>query len=605
MGNETRTCQNCAAPFVIETEDFDFYKKMSVPPPTFCPECRLQRRLAWRNERGLSKRKCNAPGHAEDIISIYSDPKLVVYDHEYWWSDAWDALAYGKEYDFSRPFLAQFRELLERTPLLTLADSKSVNSSYCNMTVEQKNCYFTSACWSNEDCAYSNRLAYSKEALDCYTCHKIETGYENIHCKASYRLFWSLQSDSCNDSYFLYDCRGCSHCVGCTGLRNKQYYIWNQPCSKEEYFKKLKELRLESAAGIEEAKQKFRELRSGAIHRYAQILKSVDATGDNIKEAKNCHWCFDVEGSENSKYCNWGAYGMKDCYDSGPGAGGNSELTYEVVSTGVQNARCAFNSTVWYSHDAHYSYNCHSCQYCFGCVSLRNKSYCVLNKQYSKEEYEALLPRVIAHMGTMPYITPLLPPSIEGGVKRGGIVYKYGEFPPVELSPFRYNDTVAQDFYPLDAARAEAEGFPWYTQEKKEYAPTVNAASLPDTIAEVGDDIVKEVVGCAHEGTCAHKCTIAFRVVPQELTFYRKCNIPLPRLCPNCRHYARLRQRNPMKLWRRQCMCTGTRTGAERYRNAATHVHGDAPCPNEFETPYAPERKEIVYCESCYNSEIA
>jgi len=27
-------------------------------------------------------------------------------------------------------------------------------------------------------------------------------------------------------------------------------------------------------------------------------------------------------------------------------------------------------------------------------------------------------------------------------------------------------------------------------------------------------------------------------------------------------------------------------------------------CTNEFETPYAPDRPEIVYCEECYNKEI-
>ncbi|MBI3114509.1 MAG: hypothetical protein HYZ07_00940, partial [Candidatus Harrisonbacteria bacterium] len=198
--------------------------------------------------------------------------------------------------------------------------------------------------------------------------------------------------------------------------------------------------------------------------------------------------------------------------------------------------------------------------------------------------------------------------------------YRYGEFPPIELSPFRYNDTVAQDFYPLDASRAKAEGFPWYVPEKREYAISLKAASLPDTIAEVGDGILKETVGCAHEGACTHKCTTAFRVVPQELTFYRKFNISLPRLCPNCRHAARLAQRNPMKLWHRRCMCNSTQINADmknprgsaqidpresaRYVNTTVHFHGGSPCPNEFETTYAPERKEIIYCEGCYNAEI-
>ena len=85
---ETKTCQNCKKDFTIEAEDFSFYEKIKVPPPTFCPECRLQRRLAWRNERSLYKRKCDAPGHEETIITMYP-PELAikVYDQKYWWGD--------------------------------------------------------------------------------------------------------------------------------------------------------------------------------------------------------------------------------------------------------------------------------------------------------------------------------------------------------------------------------------------------------------------------------------------------------------------------------------------------------------------------------------
>ncbi len=40
------------------------------------------------------------------------------------------------------------------------------------------------------------------------------------------------------------------------------------------------------------------------------------------------------------------------------------------------------------------------------------------------------------------------------------------------------------------------------------------------------------------------------------------------------------------------------------YMNTGEHHHGKGRCPNEFETSYAPDRPEIVYCESCYQSEV-
>ena len=137
--SSVRVCQNCKSQFVIEPEDFNFYEKIQVPPPTFCPECRLQRRMQLRNERTLYKRKCCAPGHGEEFISVYSpDKALNVVDDRYWWSDSWNAFDYGKEYDFSKPFFRQFRELLERVPLIALSITNMVDCSYCNVSEGDK-----------------------------------------------------------------------------------------------------------------------------------------------------------------------------------------------------------------------------------------------------------------------------------------------------------------------------------------------------------------------------------------------------------------------------------------------------------------------------------
>ncbi len=109
MNSKTKTCQNCKSKFVIEPADFEFYQKIDVPEPTFCPDCRLQRRLSFRNEISLHKRKCDATG--KDIVSIYNpNSPHKIYHREYWWSDKWDAIKYGQDYDFNKPFFKQFKE---------------------------------------------------------------------------------------------------------------------------------------------------------------------------------------------------------------------------------------------------------------------------------------------------------------------------------------------------------------------------------------------------------------------------------------------------------------------------------------------------------------
>ncbi len=589
---ETRSCQNCKSDFTIEPEDFSFYEKIKVPPPTFCPECRLQRRLAFRNERGLHRRKSDATG--KDIISIFRpDSPFTVYESEYYYSDNWDAGAYGKEYDFSKPFFEQFKELLIKTPTIALFDSKSTNSSYCNITVEHKNCYLASSGWSNEDCMYINRTVANKNSLDLYICSRNEYSYDNIYCKDSYKLFYSHSSENCNDCYFLYDCRGCSNCFGCVNLRNKQYYIFNQPYSKEEYFKKLAALDCSDYAFVEEMKHTMTKMRTDALHRYAQIYKSVGAVGDHLSNVKNAYQCFDfLDGAENVKYSHWSAKEFKDSYDTGPGTGGNSELLYEGVSIGVENYACMFGFIVWYSRNVQYAINCQSSNDLFGCVSLRNKSYCILNKQYTKEGYEALLPKVIQHMHDTPY------------TDSKGRVYRYGESFPVEFSPGPYNDTVAQEYMPITKTKAVENGFGWGEPTEKTYQTTVAAAGLPLKIDDVSPEILKEIIGCAHQGKCDCQCSVAFRITSGELEFYKQMQIPLPRLCFNCRHQGRLSQRNPMKLWKRNCLCDGNHSENNTRSNIAEHFHGATHCPNIFNTTFAPDRQETVYCEQCYQAEV-
>ena len=94
------------------------------------------------------------------------------------------------------------------------------------------------------------------------------------------------------------------------------------------------------------------------------------------------------------------------------------------------------------------------------------------------------------------------------------------------------------------------------------------------------------------------------RVIKGELDRLRQFSFPLPRQCPQCRFTERRTLRLPFTLWRQQCQCAGAKSQNGTYQNNGTHQHEGA-CPNVFETSYAPDRPEIVYCEQCYNAEVA
>jgi hypothetical protein len=323
--------------------------------------------------------------------------------------------------------------------------------------------------------------------------------------------------------------------------------------------------------------------------------------GDNILyPAKNCFYCFDTSGDlEDCKFVVYAGYGLKDSYDC-YSTGLNAELLYENV-VGVGSSNSQFNVRIINSHNIKFSIDCFVSSHLFGCIGLRHKQYCILNKQYTKQEYEKLVPKIIEHMNKMPYID------------KKGRIYKYGEFFPPELSPFAYNETIAQEYFPLTKEQAIKQGYQWKEPEERNIKPDIRTDQLPDHIKDVKDDIIGKIIQCQHakikkdgtlEATCNEQCTTAFKIIEPELEFYQRMNLPLPRLCPNCRHYQRIKQRNPLKLWKRKCQCSGRKSQNQVYQNTIEHFHKQNPCPNEFSTPYSPDRPEIVYCEKCYLQEV-
>ncbi|MBI2627645.1 hypothetical protein HYW72_01810 [Candidatus Nomurabacteria bacterium] len=137
-------------------------------------------------------------------------------------------------------------------------------------------------------------------------------------------------------------------------------------------------------------------------------------------------------------------------------------------------------------------------------------------------------------------------------------------------------------------------GFNWQNNVQQTTGKeTLKAENIPDSINEIGDSILNEVFACVD-------CKRNYKIIPNELIFYRKMKIPIPRRCFYCRHANRLKKRNPFKLWHRTCMCGSTGSP----QATTDHSHGENRCEVEFETSYAPDRPEIVYCEKCYQQEI-
>jgi hypothetical protein len=549
-----RICSECQIDFSAVDGDLQLRSKLSpvigqrkyeIPPPTLCPDCRQRRRLVFRNERFLYRRKCDASG--KNIVSMYSEDKpFPVYSASRWWSDDWNAMDYGREYDSSTSFFFQLHKLLQVVPALALMVRHAENCDYNNEMADCKNCYMCFTTFWGEDFLYCYWTGWGRDCVDCSFSLENELCYECLDCSKCYNGFFLEQCKNVRDSYFLFDCLGCSDCFCSAGLRQKKYYFLNQPLSKDDYCKKLKSVLPLSHNTIEQYQEKLEQFKLKLPRKHLHVSNSENCVADYANNSKDCYCCFDVIDGRDMRYC----------FDVGLGAdfmdvtqAGPCEMLYEFQS-GLKSYNCAFCNFVWNSNDCFYCDHCFDCQDCFGCVGLRHKQHCVLNRQYSKEDYAKAAGAIIRQMQQ---------------------VREWGEFFPVQLSPFAYNETVANQYYPLTNAESEKLGMAWREEKKSTPGAVLDSSQIPQTIAGTDDSILDQTLLCQVTGK-------AFKIVKQELKFYRKTRLPIPRKCPDRRHAERFARRNPRKLWKRNCGC----------------------CNTDIYSTYNPDCSEIVYCEPCY-----
>jgi hypothetical protein len=332
-------------------------------------------------------------------------------------------------------------------------------------------------------------------------------------------------------------------------LRSAEYCIFNVRYSKEEYTSKLAELSLDRNSGFLAARGRFfGEFRTMFPFRAVYQTRCENCEGTNHTNSKNLTACFEGDKSEDTVHSSYLGE-VYSCADTNYAGFDRCELCYQAIGITDLFHGIAVDSC-WHGSELAYCAYCFSCSKCFGCLSLQRGTFCVLNRQYSKDEYESIVARVIREMNG-----------------RG----EWGRFFPRAFSPFGYNETVAQEWYPLPQGDAAQLGFAW-----RETAPAARgrpSAQMPEHAAEVHDEIVKEIWNC-------DECGRDYRVIAPELSLYRTLGVPLPRNCIDCRQRRRLILHSPWKLWTRRC----------------------SSCAAEVRTTFDPARPEKILCESCHRN---
>ncbi len=547
----------CEEEFDITKEDIEFLKLLRVPAPNYCPTCRRMRRFTHLGYSQLFKRECNAPNHDESMISIFAkECPFEVYDYKYFISDDFDVFSFGIDFKLDTSPMGQLIEFRRKFPMPSFLnrDPSSINSDYSNGGRNLKNGYYVMACYGVEDAWYSVMLKDSRNIMDSFSVGDSEFVYEGVDSDHLYKTAFIYFSKNCTDSNFLFDCKNCTNCFGCVNLRNSKYCLYNEQLTKEEYENFINSISPFSRDIITKSKEKFWQLVKSFPLNASRIIVSNNVSGVKIGNSRNLFDVTEGDNSENIRHAD-GALSHQDSMDF-LYSGGHSSLLYMCTNIGSQSSRVKFSISSKFCTDCEFVFNSKNLNNCFMCFGLQNKSYCILNKQYTEEEYFKIIDSIKTNM-------------LENG--------EYSDGPGLEFSAQAYNFSIGQILYPL--TKEEIKKIGGYIAKEPETnidnMETLEIHQLPETITEVTDDILDKAIICEITGR-------PFRITSSELIFLRRLGIPLPTVHPSVRMETRWKISPVGKKYQAVCK----------------------KCDKDMESVFNPKDSYVLYCEKCYQQEV-
>lgn len=371
------------------------------------------------------------------------------------------------------------------------------NCDYADVAVKSKNCYYSFGVFYCENVYYAR---YSRKCTDCNgitLCVGCQWCTECIDCVNGYNLSYCQNCTNCNDCSFCESCFGCKDCFGSVGLYQKQYCFFNEQLSKEEYEKRVALIDLKNPEVPQKVRQKIEHLKSTAPHLALQQVRTEDCIGNYLTDSKNCYQCFDGFSLEDCSYV-VEANGNKDgldltvCFET--------ELCYSCVQSPL-NYNCNFLFHTDSSSDSEFCAYSKNLKNCFGCVYLKDKEYYILNEPYSAEKYAQKVQEIKAELVKNRQYT---------------------------MSAYCISD------YENQCLVSETD--------------SVIQSQLPSYPFIPVSMISQQTLICKNVS-----CAKSFNIIAQEQRIYDMKKLPLPELCPACRHVQRMALRSQRKLYNRTC----------------------------------------------------
>ena len=552
-----RTCQLTGEKWFMDEIEIVWYRHFNVPPSKYSPQTRMKLLYGyvaifdvWYNRHALTGKPTISNVHPATGIRVLPDQE--------WFGT--DFTEKGMDMDLSQPFFHQYYTLSRAVPRAAGNHYVLPVRSTAFISFGDEDSHFVLASQSKRCTSCVN--AYDAE--DSAEVARMRTGNlccNVIHSDRLHHCSFVRESFDCMDSSFLFDCRNCSFCFGATNKRNRKYLWWNEQLSKEEWERRRAGVDLASWEVRKEYEEFFRVLVTNAVWPENFNLGGKNAFGEYLHDCHDIRDAYYVEsaGSYNLDHVAYGVgetpshdvyggfaiMGSSDCYQC-LGMDNSSQIKF-ALSVNANGFNCE------------YCDSCFNCEHCFGCVGLRHKKFCILNKQYTEEEYWKTLDELKCIM-----------------LDRG----EYGDLPPAKFSTQVCETSGLGVVY--GAGKEECQLF-----GAADIRPSDEGAEGPEIdpslirpISEIPDRIVPEDIETVSKKTWWDEhMGRRFAYLKPELELYQRLNIAPPRARPTRRIVDLYQQMNMPIFEERACASCGK--GVAVAKNAAY-----------------PSRK--IYCKSCY-----
>jgi len=588
-------CKHCSDEFALYDIEKDALDKQGFKYPDICAKCRFRMLYSYLNDRHLYHREDSLSG--DKVVSIYSadyswdiveaqkykdmmvDGHALKYGRELWNDIMWD---FKKLYaDFLKPSRMVY-------PWLE-------NSEYASHSGWAKNLYLSFCIFQDcEDIFYSYRiLGACTQMINVVDASESSQVYSSRMIESSHDISFSSNISDSNTLMFCYNMQSSNNCLFCCNLVNAKYQIWNKQYTKQEYEKISAEIseQIKTQDWYKQLEEKYREfLKENLIEPSLNIQNSEAIAGDNIYYSSNSINSFKWIWNQDcvNTILTW-----NDRLDKQTGlissieSGQHCENVIGCCSFGQQITNLFFMYSATNSTNCYYCMDLADCDECMFSTGLRNKKHCILNKQYSEEQYFEIKEKIITHLKQ---------------------TWEWGDFLGFDMSLFPYNDTSSYDFwkvnkviYPdgreeivdvsakwivtlktddfiseavLDLWWKETIDIKWRTRDKEVNVPDdMNIMKDVPSIDDISDDILNKALIC-------EKTWRPFRIIPQELEFLRKKWFPIPSTHHEVRIDTLLKQRPVWEL----------------------HVGNCDKCSKDMLSVFSGEIDYRVYCPECYKN---